>query len=186
MPRGFTLIEILISIAIIALLGVVAIPNLKTFNEGQNLNNAASDLGSMLHTAQINAQTGAKCKNGYTSVEDSNDNIPGGTWKVTVSSTGFTLQASKCQNLTASPLPFPIGDPFAEIHPYAQYSSGISLYSITNCSLSNQIIFTQNNTSLSTTCSVVLQDTIINGNKYKTICIDKGGAITIKDGNVSC
>jgi prepilin-type N-terminal cleavage/methylation domain-containing protein len=187
MPKGFTLIEILVSIAILAILGIASVPALRNFNETQNLNNAASDLGYALRTAQNNAQTGARCKNGLTAVEDSADALTNGTWKVTISSTGFTLKASNCQDLTLSPPGAAIADPYPEAHLFSEYSPGISRSSITNCSTSNdKVVFAPSSNSLSTTCSIVLVDSRLNSNQYKSICINQGGAITIKDGNSTC
>lgn len=59
--RGFTLIEILITIAIISLGAAVAIPNLNNFNQNQGLTNAAADIKNLIKKAQSNAQAGITC-----------------------------------------------------------------------------------------------------------------------------
>lgn len=62
--RGFTLIEILISISILALIAAISLPNIRKFGEDELIKAAASNLTQFLRKAQANAQTGVKCPNG--------------------------------------------------------------------------------------------------------------------------
>lgn len=68
---GFTLVELLVVVAIMALVGVVAIANFRTFGEDEALKNAAFDIVSLIRTAQTNATSNVKCGNSY-----------GATWQV--------------------------------------------------------------------------------------------------------
>lgn len=66
MPKknsGFTLIEILITISIILLIAAVAVPNLKRFTSGQQLDEAASNLVQVLRLAQSSAYSSVRCSN---------------------------------------------------------------------------------------------------------------------------
>lgn len=62
--RGFTLIELLIVISIMAILTVAAIPGFNEYNRNQKINDAASNLQSVIRQVQNNAQTGTVCSNG--------------------------------------------------------------------------------------------------------------------------
>lgn len=59
--KGFTLIELLIAISIIAIVAVAGIPNLRLFNQGQDIDSAAGDLVTSLRTVQSNDMSGIKC-----------------------------------------------------------------------------------------------------------------------------
>ncbi|HBQ50641.1 hypothetical protein A3B42_02525 [Candidatus Daviesbacteria bacterium RIFCSPLOWO2_01_FULL_38_10] len=61
--RGFTLIELMIVISIMALLGAFTIANYRSFGEDKDLENAALDVVSLIRTAQTNATTNLKCVN---------------------------------------------------------------------------------------------------------------------------
>lgn len=66
MPRsGFTLIEMLVVIAIMAVIGIFTLSNYKSFGEDQSLKNAVLDIQSQLRTAQTNATTNLKCGTQY-------------------------------------------------------------------------------------------------------------------------
>lgn len=58
---GFTLVELLVVITIMAIVGVFAFANLRSFGEDKKLQNSAVDLQSLLKVAQTNATTGLKC-----------------------------------------------------------------------------------------------------------------------------
>lgn len=58
---GFTLIELLITVVIIGVLSTIGFANYQTFAATQKLNDAASQVQSLLRTAQTNATAGVKC-----------------------------------------------------------------------------------------------------------------------------
>jgi prepilin-type N-terminal cleavage/methylation domain-containing protein len=59
--KGFTLIEILIAIAIIGLISAVAIPNLRRFNSENVVNVTTQDMVRLIRQAQSSAASGIKC-----------------------------------------------------------------------------------------------------------------------------
>ncbi len=65
--RGFTLIEVLIAIGIIALITAVAIPNLRSFREDTVLTQAGIEVSSAMRKVQANAQSGVNCGTGSVS-----------------------------------------------------------------------------------------------------------------------
>lgn len=85
MPRGFTLVEILVAITIVSLVSVVAIPNLRNFNNDQELDNAISNLEDTIRRAQSSASSNIGCSNGNQSVG----------WVVSISNSNYSL-ITKC------------------------------------------------------------------------------------------
>ncbi|MDO8573518.1 MAG: prepilin-type N-terminal cleavage/methylation domain-containing protein [Candidatus Daviesbacteria bacterium] len=59
---GFTLVELLVVIAVMALISTVVLANYRSFGEDQKLKNAVLDIQSQLRSAQTNATTNIKCK----------------------------------------------------------------------------------------------------------------------------
>lgn len=84
--RGFTLIEILVAVSIIAILGVVAIPNLRNFSKSQEIDASAQEVVNVLKTAQSSAQSRIKCPKGEVS----------DTWIVRLTTNNYSLVA-RCQ-----------------------------------------------------------------------------------------
>ncbi len=83
--RGFTLVELLVVLAIMAIVGVFTLANYKSFGEDQKLKSAVLDIQSLLRQAQTNATTNVKCDTGY-----------GARWMVTfVDATTFNLQCTE-------------------------------------------------------------------------------------------
>lgn len=84
--KGFTLIEILVAIAIIGLIGVVAIPNYRKFQEDQQVTTDSGNLVQALKLAQSNA---------LTSVQSPQCSPPSFSvtvgWDVLVTQTDFTI-----------------------------------------------------------------------------------------------
>lgn len=65
--EGFTLIEILVVIALISLIALVGIPNLRRFNEGQIFTEKTSEFLNHLKRMQSNSQAGIVCDSLYRS-----------------------------------------------------------------------------------------------------------------------
>ena len=82
--NAFTLVELLVVTAIMAILGVYVIANYTSFGEDQNLKNAALDIQGLLRNAQANATSNTKCAGTFFA-----------TWQVEVlNSTTFNLKCS--------------------------------------------------------------------------------------------
>jgi prepilin-type N-terminal cleavage/methylation domain-containing protein len=75
---GFTLIEILVALSIVALVAGIAIPNLRNFNQTQEIDNASSQLINVLKTAQSSAGSRIRCPAGQTAT----------SWFVDLNNTG--------------------------------------------------------------------------------------------------
>jgi len=91
LSKGFTLIEVMISLGILALIAGVAIPNLRYFNQAQELDNATLQLINVLETAQSSASSRIQCSSGEKSR----------SWFVQLNTAGandtFSL-ASRCES----------------------------------------------------------------------------------------
>ncbi|MBI3486389.1 prepilin-type N-terminal cleavage/methylation domain-containing protein [Candidatus Daviesbacteria bacterium] len=75
---GFTLVEIIVAIAILSLAAVVAIPGFNKFNQDQVLSLATGELITTLRQAEGNAQSGVKCGD--------NNGSPSINWYISFSS----------------------------------------------------------------------------------------------------
>ncbi|MDP3973849.1 MAG: prepilin-type N-terminal cleavage/methylation domain-containing protein [Candidatus Daviesbacteria bacterium] len=58
---GYTLIELMVGVSILAIFSVVALLQFRTFGEDKILTSAANDVQSFIRTAQTNASTGVLC-----------------------------------------------------------------------------------------------------------------------------
>lgn len=63
--NGFTLVELLVVITIMALVGTFTLSNYGSFGEDQKLKNAVLDIQSLIRLAQTNATTNVKCNTEY-------------------------------------------------------------------------------------------------------------------------
>ena len=95
--KGFTLLELIIVMGILAALSVVAIPQISHYNNDQSLQSAAADLQQSLRTAQSNALNGVVCS-------DNPSNLASSQWSLVLSDTSYTAQAT-CTAPTPSPWP---------------------------------------------------------------------------------
>ncbi len=83
---GFTLIEILIAIGILATVAILAIPNFRSFNNNRQLDDAVADITRLMRQAQSSASSGITCP-GTT-------NISHYGWKVRIKKDGDNLNYS--------------------------------------------------------------------------------------------
>ncbi|MGA0023068.1 MAG: GspH/FimT family pseudopilin [Burkholderiales bacterium] len=91
--RGFTLIEALLVIVILAILAAVGVPNLSTFILSQRLKSASFDIFSTLVYARSEAIT----RNGTVNITPVGGNWSGG-WTVTEAASGATLRSQGALN----------------------------------------------------------------------------------------
>lgn len=96
--RGFTLLELLVVISIIAILTVVSVPSFNEYSKSQKLNDAASNLQSVLRQAQNNAQTGTTCNISGTAYKAS-------SWVVTLNSDKYSVSPACDFSSVAGPTP---------------------------------------------------------------------------------
>lgn len=101
--RGFTLLELIVVISILAILSVIAIPPILQYNTNQTLQNAAADLQQSLRTTQSNALSGVVCT-------DNPSNLASSRWSLvftdpTISPPSYQIQAT-C--ITPTPSPYPV------------------------------------------------------------------------------
>ena len=166
---GFTLIEIMVTIAIMAIVTFVALPNFKNLGQSQQLTNSIDDIVGSLHAAQTDAQSGTICSNGSSSK----------LWAVSFVSTGFGIWSS-CADGSISP----------SVLQVKNLASGLSIHFPTTVSSSSPIstcyvAFQGTSIAESSACSdTSLHDSgsltiqIYNGTTcYKTVVIQSGGAI---------
>lgn len=169
--KGFTLVEILVAISILAVISVVAVPNLRNFSSTQDLDHTAINIESVLKTAQSSANSGVKCPADETSEY----------WKVKLTKTTYSLIA-KCQTLGERVLSQGLISP-SQSDPGESFESSIDVCP----NVGGDIIFTPNKVSYQ--CSgnslsfiadikIVLQNS--SGSLTKSIRINKGGSIKIE------
>lgn len=103
MKTGFTLIEILVVISILAIVGIMSFANFGSLKQDQALKSAASDLQSLVRLAQSNATSRLQC---------GSDTVSGANWILEFKSDQKTISLA-CQvlsDLPPSPTPTPIFD----------------------------------------------------------------------------
>lgn len=154
--KGFTLVEILVTIAIIALVGVVAVPNLRRLNEDQSLEGASSRLIGVLSEAQTSAQSSIQCPSGKQSAD----------WSVVfeVSAQKYYLQAN-CLNSD--------GTKVLENKPDIGVTGSVILDS-TSCA-GNKVTFSKN--TVLAACGVVFKNTRA-ASVCQEVLINPGGTFT--------
>ncbi len=183
---GFTLIEILIAISIIAIVTFISVPNLRRFNQDQEVDNAAGELINSLRLAQANDMSGVKCVKSPSYV-----NPNGWSVQLTFSSSPPTYGYKITQDCLNS-----VGVNNQLIFSNKNFPSNVT-FSVskddisTSCSTVDNVNFKFLNGGLTVTCTGVSGAVPINsyfditvtntisGNSKK-VRIDKGGSIGLR------
>ena len=171
MLKGFTLVELLIVISIMALLGVVAYANFKDFAQDQVVNKAIGQIQTAFRLAQANATSGVTCLG-----------LGGADWSVKIRTDGInvdlicgssnsviqttilenvevgSVEGSGCTPHSTFALPLTIT--------YSKLSGSVAIDGSDNC-IDN-----------SSTVSVNLRN--LRTSSTKTFTISKGGAINVQ------
>jgi len=91
---GFTLVEVLVALSILAVIGFIVIPNFRQFNTDQELTNASSNIIGLLQQAQTSGQSQTACVNAL----PLNINDPATFWDVRIrGDTGASLGSTVYQ-----------------------------------------------------------------------------------------
>lgn len=163
MPKGFTLIEILIAISIVVIVSAVALPNLRNFSNDQDLDNKISELKNILRKGQSSSNSSALCSNDSAST----------SFYVSISSSSATLY-STCASGPVNTLDS------LEFNPPIVLSQ-------TSCAFTDlPAVVTFTNTQTSFSCNAIpftqayLSITLLNqkSSSMKSINISKGGVIS--------
>ncbi len=168
--RGFTLIEILVAIAIISIVTVTVVPNLRKFNSDQELSNDTNKLIQTLRQAQSNAQSGLKCLRSPTATASAN-------WMV-----GATNSATFYIQPTCNDANLGLVAPAIEKTTYTLTNTRITVNStgVGTCLLSQpQVTFTKNIAAITNGCqsNPLFTLTHLVTNNTKSVSVDPGGAI---------
>lgn len=160
--KGFTLVELLVVMSIIALLGIFGFANFKRLAQSQVVNKAVIQVQTALREAQSNATAGVLCA---------------GTWSVKLNTTGVDL---KCDSTKTYVLEN------AQISSIT-CSSGTSLtlpVTISFTPLSGLLSFSGTSGTdvcLSSTPSLIVKlVNVKDSSLFKTVTINKGGGISVQ------
>ncbi len=178
--NGFTLIEILVSMSILAIVTAVGIPTLRNFSETQLLNNELDKLASTLRQAQSYAQANVQPAPTPLSTQltapCANNLIL--NWEVLIYADNYSI-GTICQD----PASVPTQMTTANIKTTTNLVSNLALQAPSGCPLPWFVTFTRKSTYFScgssNTISFTLTDTQLPG-IIKTITINQGGSINAK------
>lgn len=137
--KGFSLVELLLSLSLIGLVVVVALPNLKGFSKTQEMDAAAASLVDILENAQSSASSHIQCPGGQAS----------GNWNLVLTATTYTLN---CQPAATTAVPSPANQ-LVSTGSYKGDPNSPTAFTLANDKCS-PITFTFTNQQLSHQCSV--------------------------------
>ncbi len=174
--RGFTLIELVVVVAIMGVVGAFTLANFRSFGDDQKLKNGLLDIQSMLRTAQTNTTTNVKCDTKY-----------GARWSVAFVNSGtLELGCMEPSGLIQNPwnqatlkktltLDSSITIKNASLSPSAQ-CPGSQPFSVVFSPIDGTIFFYKSPSEYlnCTTATITLQNT---KSQTKTFVIEKGGRI---------
>jgi prepilin-type N-terminal cleavage/methylation domain-containing protein len=177
---GFTLIEILITLAIFSLVAAVALPNLRNFNASQELDNGSSNLVQILKQARSSAVSGVRCHN-----------VASLSWNVEFTSDKYRVFA-KCTATEPQPSPTPTTEVKENPDNTPNFSEHVRMSS--NICNDSKITIEFKHNSFKIICPdplvapqkfcMVLRDT--RSLREKAIRMDSGGVVYADDENPSC
>lgn len=167
--KGFTLIEVLVTIGLIAIVAGISVPNFRKFSQTQEIDAATQKLVDMLRSAQASAASHIKCPNG----ESSNN------WSIVLSPTSYKTYAN-CADLS---------DKEVSSGSYTSGEASSTQFKLVSDRCGSQdLAFVFTNRQLSYKCSGVVGSawpiTISLKNQgeslVKEIIVEQGGVIRIK------
>lgn len=189
--RGFTLIELLIAISLISIVAVTGIPNLRRFNQGQEVTSASGDIVTSLRTIQSNDMAGLKCTKSTTY---SNPN----GWSLQLTRSGSPV-VSGYQILQDCTNESGVSEDPSLVFATKTFPSNIALNvtidgAVTNCSTINNLNIKFSSNQLSLSClnssNVTITPTINSyvdiavssglSSQSKTVRVYKGGSIGVR------
>jgi prepilin-type N-terminal cleavage/methylation domain-containing protein len=178
--NGFTLIEILITLAIFSLVAAIALPNLRNFNASQELDNGSSNLVQILKQARSSAISGVRC-----------NNVASLSWNVEFTSDRYRVFAL-CTATQPQPSPTPSIEFKVNLENASNFSKHIRMSS--NICNDNKITIKFTHNSFNVICPdalvkpqkfcLILQDS--SSLKKKAIRMDSGGVVYVDSENLSC
>jgi prepilin-type N-terminal cleavage/methylation domain-containing protein len=98
--KGLSMVELLLSLALVGLMVAVALPNLRGFSKTQEIDSAAATLVDVLKNAQSSASSHIKCPDGTAPVN----------WNVILNGSNYVLNCSAASNQQVSTRSYK-GDP---------------------------------------------------------------------------
>lgn len=157
------MVELLLAVALMSLVTAVAIPNLREFNRGQEIDGARSQVINALKNAQSSAVSHIQCPSGVISTN----------WNVTLNASNYSINCLVV--LTGQQV---------YTSPYASTPTSSTTFQMTNSSCSGALVITFTNQLVSYTCAgaagtLPLTITIRNtaGTTTRQIILEQGGII---------
>lgn len=175
---GYTLIELLVGVSILAVFAIVSILQFRTFGEDKILASAAQDIQSFIRVAQTNAQTGVLCYG-----------AGGAFWSVHFQPDTVTLD-HKCaygqpptefilQKNLKLPLNIQVDSIVSPLcqSAYPQVSGDLAL---SYAPITGKLTFETQEECIRDGLSLTVSLKNTKTNKQKAVMIDKGGAVDVK------
>lgn len=174
LQKGFTLVELLVVISIMAIMSVFTFINVKDFTTEQALNKAVGDIQSLMRLAQSNATSSTLC-----------GSSGGVTWTVRFNSDQSTLDIICGSNNTLYRTLTLQNVLIASIKTSSCISSLSLPVSFTYSALKGVPDVTDSSGGISSTCLGTTQSVTVNllnakSNSTKSFNISKGGAINVQ------